>query len=285
MSFPQGRDTNLQIPGHAEYIAATTPCAGFRASSYAFNRLNDAASSRHYARHERHRPDSTGNQNTALFPGGISTTQRTAANNLLALLGGIVSTATQTFNVTAPGSGFVPGSGLSQNFEHENYSLYFNDQWRVKPSLSLNIGLRYEMFTGLRETNGVILEPNVPSGSTVEQALLNPQGFTQIAGTNLGNNRLFNNDFDNFGPVLSFAWTPNFKNKVLGGIFPDGGRTVLRGGYRKSFVNDTMLRASASEGDANSGLRGAKTLSNLKPSRGRPITIPQPSLAIPRSYP
>ncbi|MCA1632786.1 MAG: TonB-dependent receptor [Acidobacteria bacterium] len=287
--LPQGRDTNTyNFQDNAEYLRGNHSFRfGFQGQLFRVNRLNDAGIVPTLTLGTNANTPQIGTAqftNAALFPGGISTTQRTAANNLLALLGGIVSTATQTFNVTAPGSGFVPGAGLSQNYEHENYSFYFNDQWRLRPNLSLNLGLRYEMFTGLRETNGVILEPNIPAGSTVEQALLNPSGFTQIAGTNLGGDKVFNNDFDNFGPVVSLAYTPNFKNKFLNGIFPDGGRTVIRGGYRRSFVNDTILRASASEGDANSGLRGANTLTNLNLRAGDSITVPQPSLAIPRSY-
>ena len=272
--LPQGRDTNTyNLQDNAEYLRGNHSFRfGFQGQLFRVNRLNDAGIVPTLTLGTNANTPQIGTAqftNAALFPGGISTTQRTAANNLLALLGGIVGTATQTFNVTAPGSGFVPGAGLSQNYEHENYSFYFNDQWRLRPNLSINLGLRYEMFTGLRETNGVILEPNIPVGSTVEQALLNPSGFTQIAGTNLGGNKVFNNDFDNFGPVVSIAYTPNFKNKFLNGIFPDGGRTVIRGGYRKSFVNDTILRAAASEGDANSGLRGANTLTNLNIRAGR----------------
>lgn len=287
--LPQGRDTNTyNLQDNAEYIRGNHSFRfGFQGQLFRVNRLNDAGIVPTLTLGTNaNTPQITTTQftNAGLFPGGISTIQRTAANNLLALFGGIVSSATQTFNVTQPGSGFVPGAGLSQNYEHENYSFYFSDQWRLRPNLSLSLGLRYEMFTGLRETNGVILEPNIPAGSTIEQAMLNPTGFTQIAGTNLGGQKLFKNDFDNFGPIISFAYTPHFENKVLGWIFPDGGRTVIRGGYRKSFVNDTILRATASEGDANSGLRGANTLTNLNLRAGDPISIPQPSLAIPRSY-
>ena len=288
--LPQGRDTNTyNIQDNADYVRGDHSIRfGFQGQLFRVVRMNSAGILPTYTLGTNaNTPQITTAQftNPALFPGGISTTQRTAANNLLALLGGIISSATQTFNVTDPGSGFVPGAGLVQDYAHENYSFYVNDQWKIRPGLSLNFGLRYEMFTGLKERNGVILEPNVPQGSTVEQALLNPNGFTQISGTNLGGNKLFNNDFNNFGPVVSFAWSPNFRNNFLNSVFPGEGRTVIRGGYRRSFVNDTILRAGASEGDQNSGLRGANTLNNLnlRAGGGEP-TIPQPSLAIPRSY-
>jgi len=287
--LPQGRDTNTyNLQDNADYIRGNHSFRfGFQGQMFRVIRMNDAGILPTFTLGTNaNTPQITPTQfaTAGLFPGGINTTQRTAANNLLALLGGIVSSATQTFNVTAPGSGFVPGAGLRQDYAHENYSLYINDQWKIHPRFSLNFGLRYEMFTGLKERNGVILEPNIPSGSTVEQALLDPNGFTQIAGTNLGGNKLFKNDFNNFGPIISFAYSPQFKNQVLGGIFPGEGRTVIRGGYRRSFVNDTILRAAASEGDANSGLRGANTLSNQNRRAGEAFTVPQPSLTIPRSY-
>ncbi len=288
--LPQGRDTNTyNLQDNADYIRGNHSLRfGFQGQMFRVIRMNEAGILPTYTLGTNaNTPQISTTQftNAALFPGGINTTQRTAANNLLALYGGIISSATQTFNVTDPNSGFVPGAGLRQDYAHENYSLYINDQWKIHPRFSLNLGLRYEMFTGLRELNGVILEPGRPSGQTVEQALLNPNGFTQIAGTNLGGNKLFNNDFDNFGPIISFAYAPQFKNQVLGGIFPGEGRTVIRGGYRRSFVNDSILRAAASEGDQNSGLRGANTLNNLATARaGSEPTIAQPSLTIPRSY-
>src|SRR5205085_1676076 len=95
----------------------------------------------------------------ALFPGGISTAQRTTANNLLALLGGIVSGEQQTFNVTNKSSGFVPGETNRQIYNFETHGLYIQDQWRARPTLTLNLGLRYDLFTALRETRGLALEP------------------------------------------------------------------------------------------------------------------------------
>ena len=102
--------------------------------------------------------------NTALFPGGISTAQRTTANSLLALLGGIVGAGTQTFNVASTTSGFVPNQNALNKFEFENYALYFADQWRVRPNLTLNLGVRYDLYTPVRETQGLLIEPRSRSG-------------------------------------------------------------------------------------------------------------------------
>jgi hypothetical protein len=91
------------------------------------------------------------------------------------------------------------------------YIGYAQDEWKIRPNITLNYGLRYEYYTPLHEahdgqvffdtTNGT-LKP-----STKDQ---NP-----LKGTNA------------FGPRLGLTWAPG-QNK--NGLF-GGGRTVLRGGF------------------------------------------------------
>ncbi|PYS51159.1 MAG: hypothetical protein DMF68_05175 [Acidobacteria bacterium] len=183
--------------------------------------------------------------NTAIFPGGISTGQRTNANALLALLGGIVSAGTQSFNVATQNSGFVPNQDVENKFAYENFALYLTDQWRVRPNLTLNFGLRYDLYTPVRETQGLFLEPAIGPNQDPVQAVLDPNGQFQFIGGNAGgNNKLYKTDKNNFAPSLSFAYTPNFKNKLLGAVFGDG-RTVIRGGYSISYVNDDFVVSGA----------------------------------------
>ncbi|MFN7945360.1 MAG: TonB-dependent receptor [Blastocatellia bacterium] len=222
--------------------------------------------------------------NPALFPGGISTAQRSTANSLLALLGGIVGSATQTFNATSRTSGFVPGAPFEQKFAYENLSLYFADQWRISPRFSLNLGLRYEYFTPLREEHGLALEPLLLSADVVGAAL-NRNGVVDFIGNNAGSKNFFEADTDNFAPVVSFAWSPQFENKFLGHVFGNSGRTVLRGGFRMSYVNDDYLRSADNAQGGNSGLSSTVTLPAIS---GRlstlNATVPTPAFGIPRTF-
>lgn len=183
--------------------------------------------------------------NAAIFPGGISTNQRTTANALLALLGGIVNGGTASFNVATQNSGFVPNQDVLNKFAYENFALYLTDQWRARPNLTLNFGLRYDLYTPVRETQGLFLEPAIAPGQDPVQAVLDPNGQFQFIGGNAGgNNKLYKTDKNNFGPSLSFAYTPNFKHSFLGKIFGDG-KSVLRGGYSISYVNDDFVVSGA----------------------------------------
>jgi hypothetical protein len=232
---------------------------------------------------------STGTATPALraaqFPGGISAAQLGTANSLLAILGGIVSGGNLSFNATSQDSGFVQGAPPVRNLDYENISLYFQDQWRVTPRLTLNLGLRYELFTPIREPNGLALEPVIPEGVSVTQAILDPNGIYDFVGRNVGGTNFFNMDKNNFAPVVSFAYSPQFKNRFLSGLFPDGGRTVLRGGFRMSYVNDEFVRAADNALSGNAGLSSTVTLPPQNLRLGDPLpTFTTPVFQVPRTF-
>lgn len=196
--------------------------------------------------------------------GGISNAQLGTANNLLALLGGIVNAGSQGFNTESRTSGFTPVR-LFQPFRYENYTMYVQDRWRVRPSLSLTLGLRYEIFPALRLDNGLALEPTIPDGADPLAAILNPAGTYSFVGTNAGKeNAYYKTDLNNFSPVLGFAWSPSFKNKLLGSLFGEG-RTTIRGGYSSVYVNDSVVTSINNAAVGNAGL-GRTTGNALNPA-------------------
>jgi hypothetical protein len=219
------------------------------------------------------------------FPGGISSTQLTSANNLLALLGGFVNSAEATFNATSPSSGFVQGAFPMNRLHFENYSAYISDSWRTTPRLTLNFGLRYELFSPIREADRLALEPVIPAGSDPVQAILNPNGVYNFVGTNAGGKNFFEWDRNNFAPVFSFAYAPSFTNRVLGAVFPGEGRTVIRGGYAISYVNDEFVRGADNALSGNQGLTQSVSLTNLnlRASQGSPA-FTTPPFQVPRSF-
>jgi hypothetical protein len=190
--------------------------------------------------------------NTTLFPGGVPAAQRAGANNLIGLFGGFVTAASQTFNVTTRDSGFVPGATQRRIFNYSSYAFYVTDQWRVSPSLTLNYGLRYDYYTALRSANGLALEPAL-NGRPVLEAILDPNGSYQFIGGNARGSRFYLPDRNNFAPVVSFAWQPRAEGGLTGFLFGNG-KTVLRGGYRMSYVNDELVRAPDNALLGNQGL-------------------------------
>ncbi|MBK9163069.1 MAG: TonB-dependent receptor [Acidobacteria bacterium] len=191
--------------------------------------------------------------NFALFPGGVPVAQRGAANALLALHGGIISAGAQTFNVETQDSGFVDGATQRRQFEYEIYAFYFSDQWKVRRDLTVNLGIRYDIYTGLRSSNGLALEPVFANNDDPVSSLLDPNGTYQFVGGNIGKEgQFYNTDFNNFSPILSFAWNPDVENRILKTIF--GSKPVFRGGYRISYINDELVRAPDNALTGNQGL-------------------------------
>jgi len=84
------------------------------------------------------------------------------------------------------------------------FGLYVQDDWRVRPNLTLNLGLRYEMSTVPTEVQG---------------KLSNLYNLTD-AKPHLGDPYFLNPTLRNFEPRVGFAWDPFRK-----------GKTAVRGGF------------------------------------------------------
>lgn len=112
-------------------------------------------------------------------------------------------------DVSAP-SPFNGGATGQRRAEQEYYIAYAQDEWKIRPNLTLNYGLRYEYYTPLREARDLQILFDINTGT------LRPP--TEDA---------FRTSKSNFGPRVALTWSPN-----LGGTgFFGGGRTVLRGGF------------------------------------------------------
>jgi hypothetical protein len=226
--------------------------------------------------------------------GGISTAQLGTANGLLALLGGIVNGGSQGFNTESRTSGFLP-TRLLQPFRYQNHSLYVEDRWRVKPTLSLTLGLRYELYPALTQANGLALEPVIPEGTDPVQAILNPAGIYTFLGTNAGKENAFHKtDKLNFAPTIGFAWSPQFKNNFLGSVFGKEGRTTIRGGFSIIYGNDSLVTTlnNAAVGNVGLGRTGGNALNpatgqaalNDRLANGVTAVTPPAFITPPRSF-
>jgi hypothetical protein len=103
-------------------------------------------------------------------------------------------------------------------FRDSDYGLFVQDDWKVRPNLTVNLGLRWEYFTPLTEAHNYL--SNYVFGS---QGFINGSVCGPIAPLTACSNggQLYQPDRNNFGPRLGFAWSPErFNSKV-----------VFRGGF------------------------------------------------------
>lgn len=232
-----------------------------------------------------------GNANTptlasGLFPGGIAGSDLGVARNLRFLLGGFVEQGSVRANFLGESQGRVVGARNVENFEQGIYGLYLQDQWRVRPDLTLNLGVRWDYFSPLK-SDPIYLEPDLRGANTlseIEAALLNPNGQLVLLGTTVGTPGQYTfRDLDNFAPVLGFAYNPTLDGGFLSGFFD--GNTVIRGGFRMSTVNDSDIQAQNNAADANAGLDFTASATNLNARLNNlpGINIP-PARTIPISF-
>jgi hypothetical protein len=160
--------------------------------------------------------------------GTIVAADRTRFDNLYNDLLGRINQINTTFYSDL--AQFQPaGTPRVRNHMFRDYGFYFQDDWRIKPSLTLNLGVRYEFY-------GVPFERDELQGVIVQNPLINAGANISDLTVKRGAN-WFNNDWNNFAPRFGFAWTP-FKDN----------RTSIRGSYGVFY--DRVVGATASDVDA-----------------------------------
>ncbi len=198
-------------------------------------------------------------------------TARDLMNNLV----GAISEVEIRYNVTSLDSGFVLGAPERRKYRVREFDWFVQDTWNLRPNLSLNLGLRWEFATVPYETRGLLLIPDggedavfgvsgadgfgnpgtfngspcpilgtlpITPNTANALSLYNTCAVPNVPGGSNNGRPLWDNDYDNFGPVIGVAWDP-FGN----------GKTSIRAGFRISFMQDHFAIIDTNTDD-NEGL-------------------------------
>jgi hypothetical protein len=122
--------------------------------------------------------------------------------------------------------------GTPPFLSNKEISFFGQDDWKVSPTLTLNLGLRWDLFTQ-------------PTERFDAQANYNPatDKLTRAGDNAPGGRDLVNSDKNNFGPSVGFSWSGFKSDKTV----------VLRGGYALKYSVDTpgipgILQANSPQG-------------------------------------
>ncbi len=121
------------------------------------------------------------------------------------------------FLLGLPQSSSIRFGSANTYFRGQAYSAYVNDDWRLKRSFSVSLGLRYEYFTPFTEKYGKIANLDIAPGFT-GVAVVTPGQIGPYTGAFPA--ALINDDKKLFSPRTGLAWRP-LKGRAM----------VVRAGY------------------------------------------------------
>lgn len=119
--------------------------------------------------------------------------------------------------ITAGGGFRDSGSATLQGLRGSIFGGFFQDDWKIKPTITLNLGIRFEDHTPFYEDHNHVVNFGLTSG----------QIQTVVPGSGGYSDRALYNNYTGLGdwnPRIGVAWTPRFMH----------GKTVVRAAYGSS---------------------------------------------------
>ncbi|HZS03368.1 MAG TPA: TonB-dependent receptor [Blastocatellia bacterium] len=166
-----------------------------------------------------------------------------------------------SFNLNYAKSGQLQpvGTPVKRDFKTQEYEAYAQDSWRIRPNLTVGYGLRWSTSTPVYEANGLQVKPVQSLGKFFEQRVaganagkpFNDLISVDLAGKANGRDGYYDQDWNNFAPSVSVAWSPNFRSGLLKTILGEN-KSTFRGGFRMTY--DRIGSALAVAFDLNSTL-------------------------------
>jgi hypothetical protein len=127
---------------------------------------------------------------------------------------------------------FQATTGFPGGFRNDNrenmWGIFFQDDWKVRPNLTLSAGLRYSYFGPLTDKDNNMGVLRFGSGSSLLTGISIRTGIDAWNAQKL-----------NFGPQIGFNWSPSQFN----------GKVVWRGGYGLNYNQQQLATANAYDGN------------------------------------
>lgn len=184
------------------------------------------------------------------------------------VLSGAITVGNATFLVDPESRTFLPtGTPQARRFAENGFELYTQDSWRVRPSVTLTLGLRYSYYTPVWETSGAMVRPTVNMHEWWNQRQANmvaglpSDAMAPLAWDLAGraNNRpaLYDPDRNNFAPRAALAWSPSFGQGLGRALFGAPGKSAVRAGFGLYYQRIGATLATTADRDGSPGLSTA----------------------------
>jgi hypothetical protein len=173
------------------------------------------------------------------FKGGVDIRHTRVESFFVPTIRGLLRYATMQQFIDDVPEAFQLNSPLrgGQSINYYTWNDFFGfaqDEWRVRPDLTLNLGLRYEL-------TGNTIQPLIELNQSILEANNNDERFRLSP--------VPDRDTNNFQPRVGFNWNPRTTSAGIVRRLTGGDRLVLRGGYARTndqaFLNMALNVATA----------------------------------------
>ena len=153
---------------------------------------------------------------------GFANSYEVAYGNLV----GAIPEVTDVYNyvVTSPTTGALQNDGtpLNRHFKANEFEYYLQDQWQIRPNLTMTFGLRHTILQTPYETSGQQVTPTIDTHAWFterETAALQGQVYEPLlqfapSGPHYGLPGYWPKSKDNIAPRFSLAYAPDTKTSI-----------------------------------------------------------------------
>ncbi|HAF21851.1 MAG TPA: TonB-dependent receptor, partial [Blastocatellia bacterium] len=195
----------------------------------------------------------TGNSGFTPAP-GINATDATNLGGVINNLYGLPASVTQVFISNLAQDTFLPyktGNNITLYAEKHNldqYNFYFQDEWKVRPNLTLNYGARWEVNPPANTSphaNVYVAATPIAGTPLPATPVVNQPGAVSFVPAKHWYEGSFNGAI---GPRLGLAYSPDFKSGFLHRLFGGNSKSVIRLGYGIAFDTISSFQVTAAAG-------------------------------------
>ena len=187
--------------------------------------------------------------------GGVNSTDAATLGNLINNLYGLPASMTQVFLGDLNQDAFLPfkssGGKITLYAEKHNldqYNFYFQDEWKIRPNLTVNYGARWEYNPPANTSPGenvfVAATPIVGTPLPATPMVDKPGAVSFVKAKHW-----YEGSFAGaIGPRIGLAWSPDYKSGFMAKLFGGPSKSVIRLGYGIAFDTISSFQVTAAAG-------------------------------------
>jgi hypothetical protein len=206
----------------------------------------------------------------ANFPGSTAA-DLTSARNLYAMLTGRVTQITGNA-ILQPDGTYLYRADTRFQVNQPEFGSFIQDQWRLRPNVTVNAGVRWELQYPIRPTQALFSRNDISDlcgqagtgaaasnapiatiGCPFGQPGIPLNGPTPTYKQYTANSPGYSLDKNNFAPSIGVAWQPNVEHGFLRSILGDPNLATLRASWARSFNQGGLSDYLAATGPIQNG--------------------------------